>query len=89
MLNFIYGALAMWFVLGAIIYYFVEHTKKQQANWSPLFLIAVTFPYFIVAFPIALIIEICKEIKFQLWFNWEHDWKWKLEAIKEKIKHRY
>lgn len=89
MLNFIYGALTMWFLLGAVIYYFIEQTEKQLADWNPL-LIAITFlPYFIVAFPIALVIEICKEIKFQLRFYWEHDWKWKVEEIKEKIKYRY
>lgn len=84
MLNFIYGALTMWFALGAVI--LLEDTFGfQPIGWDRWFSILITFPALIIAIPAVLIGKLYSNIK----FNWEHEWRWKWEKIKEKIKYRY
>lgn len=83
-MQFILGMLTMWMILSIFIYNVTFHTK-QTTNWDDWFYWIVCFPLFLVGFPFCLFIEACQMVRDWILFNWEQDWRWCWENIKEKF----
>lgn len=87
-MNFIYGMITMWLILSTFIYITTFHTS-QTTNWDTWFYWIVCFPLFLLGFPIYLLVGVCQILYHWAHFNWEHEWRWKWDDIKEKFHYWY